>query len=98
MAAGSTTTSDVRTAWRTRLTDVLLALAVLAATMVGRSARTTRSHLALPDTWTQCLDLRGRGGRPRARAGSRWSRSAVTVVLDALPYWLDDRRRRHHLA
>ena len=96
MAAGSTTTSDVRTAWRTRLTDVLLALAVLAATMVGRSADDTL-RLALPDTWTQCLIFVAAAAVLVARRFPLVA-LAVTVVLDALPYWLVIGGAGYHLA
>jgi signal transduction histidine kinase len=96
MAGSSATASDVRGAWRPRVAGALLALAVLAATMVGRSADATL-RLALPDTWTQCLIFVAAAAVLVARRFPLGA-LAVTVVLDALPYWVEIGGAGYHLA
>lgn len=96
MAARSTAPSDVSSTWRTRLADALLALAVLAATMVGRSEDATL-HLVLPNTWAQCLIFVAAGSVLVARRAPLVALGS-TVVLDALPYWLDIGGAGYHLA
>lgn len=96
MAASPATTSAARSTWRTHLVDALLALSVLAATMVGRSADDTL-RLALPDTWAQCLIFVAAAAVVVARRLPLVA-LGTTVVLDALPYWLDIGGAGYHLA
>ncbi|SDE07853.1 sensor histidine kinase [Nocardioides lianchengensis] len=96
MAVSSAATSDARPTWRPHLVDTARALAVLATTLVGRSADDTL-RLALPSTWIQCLVFVTAAFVLVARRLPLVALGA-TAVLDALPFWLDIGGAGYHLA